>query len=84
MTVRIVVAAMAALGSFATIAAPAAAGALRIEGAYVPAPPPGAPAALYATLRNHGERPVTVVGAEVDGFADAMLHASVHADGDIE
>jgi copper(I)-binding protein len=59
-----------------------AAGRLQIVDAWIRTAPPGAMMlAGYATLRNAGDAPLTVVGADSTAFADVSLHESVEADG---
>jgi copper(I)-binding protein len=59
-----------------------AAGNLVVEHAWIRAAPPGAMMlAGYATLRNTGDLPVTVTGADSADFADVSLHESVEENG---
>jgi copper(I)-binding protein len=59
-----------------------AAGRLEIDRAWIRTAPPGAMMlAGYATLRNTGDAPLTVVGASSETFGDASLHESVEVDG---
>jgi copper(I)-binding protein len=59
-----------------------AAGHLVIEHAWIRTAPPGAMMlAGYATLRNDGDAPITVMGADSVDFADVSLHQSVEENG---
>ncbi|HEX7917336.1 copper chaperone PCu(A)C [Rudaea sp.] len=59
-----------------------AAGRLEIAGAWIRTAPPGAMMlAGYATLRNAGDAPLTVTGADSAAFSDVSLHESVEVDG---
>lgn len=59
-----------------------AAGRLQIDGAWIRTAPPGAMMlAGYATLRNAGDAPLTVVAASSDAFGEVSLHESVEVDG---
>ena len=65
-------------------AAPAAmaAGRLVVEHAWIRTAPPSAlMLAGYATLRNDGDAPVTVSGADSADFADVQLHQTFSEDG---
>jgi len=60
----------------------AAAGHLVIEHAWIRSAPPAAMMlAGYATLRNDGDMPITVTGADSADFADVSLHQSVEENG---
>ena len=77
-------AASAALLAVLALAATSAsaAGTLTVEHAWVRAAPPSAMMlAGYATLRNAGDAPLSVTGADSADFADVQLHQSVLADG---
>jgi len=67
----------------AAFAAPAlAAGKLVIEQGWIRLAPPGAMMlAGYATLRNVGDEPLTVTGADSADFASVSLHESIAEDG---
>jgi copper(I)-binding protein len=55
---------------------------LRVEGAYIPEPPPGAGvAAVYLTLTNDCDSPVAVVGVESGAANSLSLHRSTTEDG---
>lgn len=59
-----------------------AAGSLVVEHAWIRTAPPGAMMlAGYATLRNAGDLPITVVGAASKDFGDVSLHQSVEENG---
>ena len=59
-----------------------AAGHLVIEHAWIRTAPPGAMMlAGYATLRNAGDAPLTVTGADSADFAEVSLHQSVEENG---
>lgn len=59
-----------------------AAGRLEVSGAWIRTAPPGAMMlAGYATLRNSGDAPLTVTGADSEAFGDVSLHESVEVDG---
>jgi len=59
-----------------------AAGRLVIENAWIPIPPPGVSMlAGYATLRNAGDAPLAITGAQSESFADVSLHYSFERDG---
>jgi copper(I)-binding protein len=61
-----------------------AAGRLEASGAWIRAAPPGAMMlAGYVTLRNSGDAPLTVVGADCAAFRSVSLHQSVE-DGGVE
>jgi len=70
---------LAALG----LANPAgAAGKLKVEGAWIRTPPPDAVAlAGYAVLRNSGDAPVIVHGANSPDFGAVSIHETTEADG---
>ena len=53
---------------------------LLIENAYIPQPPPGAPASAYLTLKNTGPRK-TLVDVDSAQAAMAMIHETVVVDG---
>ena len=60
----------------------AAAGHLVVEHAWIRAAPPGAMMlAGYATLRNDGDAPVTVTGADSADFGNVSLHQTIEEDG---
>jgi copper(I)-binding protein len=66
----------------AGISAASAAGRLRVEQAWIRSAPPGAMMlAGYATLRNEGDAPLAIVGADSKDFAEVSLHLSHEADG---
>jgi len=59
-----------------------AAGRLVVEHAWIRTAPPSAlMLAGYATLRNDGDAPLTVNGADSTDFADVQLHMTVLEDG---
>jgi copper(I)-binding protein len=59
-----------------------AAGKLMIERAWIRTAPPGAMMlAGYATLRNAGDSPLTVTGADSADFAGVSLHQSIEENG---
>jgi len=59
-----------------------AAGRLEAAGGWIRTAPPGAMMlAGYATLRNAGDAPLTVTGADSAAFGDVSLHESVEVDG---
>ncbi|HZP65632.1 MAG TPA: copper chaperone PCu(A)C [Rudaea sp.] len=59
-----------------------AAGRLVVEHAWIRAAPPGARMlAGYATLRNVGDAPLVVTGAESPDFGDVSLHQTVEDNG---
>ena len=59
-----------------------AAGKLMVERAWIRTPPPGAMMlAGYAILRNEGDAPLTVTGADSPDFGDVSLHQSVEENG---
>jgi copper(I)-binding protein len=61
-----------------------AAGHLTIEHAWIRTPPPGAMMlAGYATLRNDGDAPLTISGADSTAFGSVSLHQTV-SDGGVE
>lgn len=67
-----------------SIAAPSAfaAGRLVVEHAWIRTAPPSAlMLAGYATLRNDGDAPLTVGGADSDAFADVQMHQTFSEDG---
>ena len=60
----------------------AAAGRLVVEHAWIRSAPPSAlMRAGYAVLRNDGDAPVTVTGADSADFADVQVHQTVLEDG---
>lgn len=65
------------------LASPAgAAGKLKVEGAWIRTPPPGAAAlAGYAVLRNGGDAPVIVHGARSPDFGAVSIHETTETDG---
>jgi periplasmic copper chaperone A len=68
--------------SIGTAVPAAAAGQLVVENAWIRTAPPGAPMlAGYARLRNAGDAPLIVIGAESAQFADVSLHRSVEENG---
>lgn len=73
------------LTSLLTAAANAGAGGvLVVERAWIRTAPPSAlMLAGYATLRNDGDAPLTVTGADSADFADVQLHQTV-AEGGVE
>ena len=74
------VVAIAALATISILAN--AAGRLVVENAWIRAAPPGVGMlAGYATLRNDGDAPVVVIGAESDDFRSASLHQTVTSNG---
>lgn len=59
-----------------------AAGRLVVEHAWIRTAPPGAMMlAGYATLRNAGDAPLRVIGAESRDFGDVSLHESIVENG---
>jgi periplasmic copper chaperone A len=59
-----------------------AAGKLKVEGAWVRTPPPGAVAlAGYAVLRNSGDAPVIVHGANSPDFGAVSIHETTETEG---
>ena len=59
-----------------------AAGRVEVSQAWIRAAPPGAMMlAGYAILRNSGDAPVTVAGADSADFGDVSLHRSVEENG---
>jgi len=59
-----------------------AAGRLVVENAWIPVPPPGVMMlAGYAILRNAGDAPLVINGAQSESFADVSLHYSFERDG---
>ena len=59
-----------------------AAGRLVVENAWIPVPPPGIMMmAGYATLRNTGDAPLVITGAQSESFANISLHYSFERDG---
>ena len=59
-----------------------AAGHLLIEHAWIRTPPPGAMMlAGYATLRNDGDTPLTISGADSAAFGSVSLHQTLSEDG---
>lgn len=67
---------------FAASHAAVAAGRLEVAGAWIRTAPPGAMMlAGYATLRNAGDAPLTVTGADSAAFSDVSLHESVEVNG---
>ncbi len=72
----------AAVPAAANAAAPAAAPVLSVQDAWVRQPPPGIEvAALYFTLHNSGERPLTLVGIRTPIARSAMLHETTQSGG---
>lgn len=68
--------------ALASIEAASAAGRLEVTGAWIRTAPPGAMMlAGYATLRNTGDAPLTVIGADSEAFGDVSLHESIEIDG---
>jgi len=68
--------------TLASIEAASAAGRLEVTGAWIRTAPPGAMMlAGYATLRNTGDAPLTVIGADSEAFGDVSLHESIEIDG---
>ncbi len=60
----------------------AAAGKLKVEQAWVRTPPPDAVAlAGYAVLRNSGDAPIIVHGANSPDFGAVSIHETTEADG---
>lgn len=55
--------------------------AITIEGGWVRWLPANLPAAGYATIRNGGDRPVKLTGADSPDYAMAMLHRSMQKNG---
>ena len=72
-----------ALFALSVVTAPAfAAGKLVVEHAWIRTAPPSAMMlAGYATLRNDGDAPLTVTGADSDAFADVQLHQTISEGG---
>jgi len=59
-----------------------AAGKLVVSDAWIRTPPPNmSMLAGYATLRNAGDKPLTILGASSPAFGAASLHQTVSADG---
>jgi copper(I)-binding protein len=54
---------------------------LSVNDAWIRRLPGGAPAAGYFSLRNDGQRPVELVGAESAAFGHVMMHRTVESDG---
>jgi len=74
------VVAIAVLATVSTITN--AAGRLVVENAWIRAAPPGVGMlAGYATLRNDGDAPLVVIGAETDDFGSASLHQTITRNG---
>ncbi len=72
-----------ALFALAFVATPLfAAGKLSVQHAWIRSAPPSAlMLAGYATLRNDGDAPLTVSGADSADFADVQLHQSLQENG---
>lgn len=54
-------------------------GPLRIEQAWSRTPPPQAPAAVYFTLKNTGQKADTLLGVSTPRAGEAMLHQSMQS-----
>lgn len=63
------------------VATAAPSSALRVEHAWIRWLPANLPAAGYATIRNDGDKPVTLDSADSPDYGMAMLHRSVRKDG---
>lgn len=74
-----------ALAAFALLlcvgAAYGAAPTLHVERGWIRWLPAGLPAAAYATLRNDGDKPARLIGADSPDYAEAMLHRSINQGG---
>lgn len=70
------------LWAFAYASNAAAAGHLVVEHAWIRTAPPAAMMlAGYATLRNDGDAPITVTGADSQDFGDVSLHQTIEENG---
>lgn len=54
---------------------------LSVEGAWIPAPPPGAPAAAYLTIENGTDRSEAIVGAASPAAERVEIHQTSEVDG---
>lgn len=82
MSPRRLIAAAVALLALAAATPSAAEPALVATGFSAPAPPPGVQTmAIYGSLANAGDAPLTVTGIEAAGFASAMIHETVTTNG---
>lgn len=59
----------------------AAAQDVSVQGCWIRALPGRLPAAAYFELKNAGTQPVTLVGAQAEGFGRVMLHTNRQKDG---
>ena len=64
------------------VAAPALAGDLGVEGAWIRLPPPGANTAGYMTLVNRSDAKITVTGVSAEGVERLEMHKTV-VEGDV-
>ena len=71
----------AAVAALAVCAAAAAASSLKAEHGWVRWLPANLPAAGYVVIRNDGDKPVKLTGAESADYGMAMLHRSMQKNG---
>ena len=70
------------IGLFVLTLSASAAESIVVEDAWIPeAMPVAMMHAGYLTIKNNGQQPVSIVGAQSDAYADVEIHKSVTKDG---
>ncbi|HXS72912.1 MAG TPA: copper chaperone PCu(A)C [Rhodanobacteraceae bacterium] len=72
---------LTAMTAFAATAVSPAANSVHVGNGWVRWLPANLPAAGYAIIRNQGDKPVRLIGADSADYAMAMLHRSMHNNG---
>jgi hypothetical protein len=58
---------------------------IQVDDAWIAANPPGSRvAAMYLTLTNTGDEPITVTSIEVDGVPRVMIHETIEENGQLK